>query len=755
MHEEKATEQQLRDRWIGEEERIQKIIESAKKGDDWTVHLEGLPYIDEIQPVFDEKYGRDLRGIYLGDTILDNADFRNTDLSFATLRGAKLDRASFSGANLTKANLSQIAAHEALFVSAKLIEANLSKADLKEAVLTLADLREANLSNVDLKGAAVDGVNLTKAELHDADLSEASLRDANFTGAQLDGASFRNSDLSDANLCETLGLMAGQLAGANVLNAVLPEDISKFNALDYVEKAATIARRVFLTIILGCSLAGLTLAGTTDLSLITNAISAPLPMVNTSAPSIAIFQVGPFVLFGVYIYFQLYMQRLWESLAELPAIFPDGRSLDRTIYPWLPLGFVRAHVPRLRAASPSLFGLQMLFPAFLMWLAVPFTLLFFWLRYLVRHDWNITCIHILLLVMSITFATGTIYLAAGTLRGKARNFSYIKIIPITIFMVLVLCLYSVAAINGILGYPSLAKAHLSSADISTKPPNWTGKEIDLVTGALLMRSNLRYCLASGAFLVKADLRASDLRGSRMDGADLRRAVLFDADLSGASLSGTDLRFADLRRVNLRGANFQYADLTNADLRFADLTNADLRFADLRFADLTNAKLLEADLRNADLRNAKLLRADLSNANLKDADLINANPWQADLSNADLSNADLSNAILLWADLRNANLEGADLTNANLTHANLRNADLSNADLRDANLLYADLSNADLRNADLTRTKGLTREQIESAIIDKNTKLPEYLEHLKEELLQAQKEREAAKEKAKGQKQKSP
>ena len=49
-------------RWIGEEARLQKIAAALLAGEDWTAHLRGLPYVDEIPPREGEAYGRDLRG---------------------------------------------------------------------------------------------------------------------------------------------------------------------------------------------------------------------------------------------------------------------------------------------------------------------------------------------------------------------------------------------------------------------------------------------------------------------------------------------------------------------------------------------------------------------------------------------------------------------------------------------------------------------------------------------------------------------
>lgn len=52
----------LERRWEGEEHRLRAIARDLRAGRDWTVHLRGLPYTDEIPPVPGEALGRDLRG---------------------------------------------------------------------------------------------------------------------------------------------------------------------------------------------------------------------------------------------------------------------------------------------------------------------------------------------------------------------------------------------------------------------------------------------------------------------------------------------------------------------------------------------------------------------------------------------------------------------------------------------------------------------------------------------------------------------
>jgi ribosomal protein S18 acetylase RimI-like enzyme len=55
----------LQKRWDGQEERLQKIADSIMKEEDWTVHLEGLPFLDELQKLDCDKFPRDLRGANL------------------------------------------------------------------------------------------------------------------------------------------------------------------------------------------------------------------------------------------------------------------------------------------------------------------------------------------------------------------------------------------------------------------------------------------------------------------------------------------------------------------------------------------------------------------------------------------------------------------------------------------------------------------------------------------------------------------
>ncbi|MCF3105440.1 DUF3710 domain-containing protein [Streptomyces roseoverticillatus] len=83
-----------------------------------------------------------------------------------------------------------------------------------------------------------------------------------------------------------------------------------------------------------------------------------------------------------------------------------------------------------------------------------------------------------------------------------------------------------------------------------------------------------------------------------------------------------------------------------------------------------------------------------------------------------------------------NLSGADLSRTNLRAGSLRGANLrrtkfDRADLRQANLMEADfslasLARADLAGANLSHARGLTVEQLLTARLDPETKLPDYV-----------------------------
>lgn len=207
-------------------------------------------------------------------------------------------------------------------------------------------------------------------------------------------------------------------------------------------------------------------------------------------------------------------------------------------------------------------------------------------------------------------------------------------------------------------------------------------------------------------LVKANFNEADLRAADFTRADLSSATLCRADLTGADLSDARFSFA-----NLIGADLTSANLADADLIAADLRDAVLSGAVLVFADLTDVDLSGADLSDAVLNFAVLTDAVLTAAVLRGANLIGANLSFAVLTDADFSGADLSNAVLT----------GADLSNAEFPCADLREADFGGT-----SVVGVRFDGANLADVDLSATN-LTQDQLNTALINDATKLPEGLD----------------------------
>jgi uncharacterized protein YjbI with pentapeptide repeats len=131
--------------------------------------------------------------------------------------------------------------------------------------------------------------------------------------------------------------------------------------------------------------------------------------------------------------------------------------------------------------------------------------------------------------------------------------------------------------------------------------------------------------------------------------------------------------------------------------------------------------LESHLSWLNSKGAKGEVADFKKTHLKGVVLIGAN-----LREARFQEATLYGAYLKKADLEGANLEKANLRGANLRWANLKKADFQGANLIRADLREANLDQTRLQGANLKMAEGLTKKQIDEALVDDTTVLPDYL-----------------------------
>ncbi|MGH9691891.1 MAG: pentapeptide repeat-containing protein [Candidatus Acidiferrales bacterium] len=590
--------------------------------------------------------------------------------------------------------------------------------------------RKADLAGAELEGTELIGVNLRFADLHDAnlraaDLLMADLRDTclvrtNFRDACLVGANLEAANLESALLDSAMGLVPRQLAGANLHEASLPPQIAEFESRAEFERTARAAYSFFVAMMSASVLFWALLWKTKDVQLLTNSSVLPFlhsPGASGALPVGQVYLVAPFALFILYLIFHFQLQHLWDLTLELPAVFPDGRSLDEN-KPRIVAGLLRNHFRWMNPDAPSPRTIEKLISVSAAYWIVPVTLLLFWLRYLTLQEIHGTILQALL----ATAATGVALHSttkvgrpaerwilqenfAERVAGKIRNINPVKS---ALILLIVLTFLSAGVMAGvprgkdrapqymegsIRRWAAIALwsvgvdpyANLTEATISTPPPNWNGSDdqVSAVKGARLNESNFRYAQAYRIFLANAHLWHADFQGAFLSQADLRRADLGQSRFGLAILDQARMNHANLDRSVLDGANLSRADLRAANLSYASLEGADLMDARLDDASLYGARLGLATLVRTNFEKADLREAYLEGANLEHADLQGAYLWSAKLSGAHLNNAQLESAILVDADLRGADLRWAQLSGTILTGANLAGASLDGTDLRGA------------------------------------------------------------------------
>jgi uncharacterized protein YjbI with pentapeptide repeats len=594
-----------------------------------------------------------------------------------------------------------------------------TKANLREAKLEGTELISANLRYADLQDANLKAADLLLADLRDACMVRANLQDSCLVGANLEGANLEGASLESA-----MGLVPRQLAGANLRDASVPAQIMQFDALAEFSRASQASARMFAVVISASFLSWLMIWKTKDTQLVTD--SAIIPFLHSSAaaaalPTAEIYLIAPVLLLCVYLLFQYHLQRLWDAVLELPAIFPDGRILGEK-QPRIITGLLRLHFHWMNQDPPSTRLIEKSAAAVLAYWTVPTVLILFWGRYLTLQEIHGTILHELLIMAAVGIAIYTTtqigrpqerWVTSGKRKkGIVEKFRSMNLATPAIILFVLLTFLSVGTIAGVphgkdrapqfsvssirrwapaifwsLGYDPYPD--VTEAAVSAKPSTWRGdgteggEELAAVRGARLNESHFRYAQAYGIFLANAHLWRSDFYG----------AFLSEADLRGADLGQADLRFAILDRAQMNHTNFDRAQLEGANLSRADLRSANLSYSSLQGANLIDVRLDGASLYGAHLAGANLIRANMQKADLRDAqldgadlehaDMQQAYLWSAKLPNARMVNAQLATAIFIDADLRDADLRGAQFNGTVLNGANLQGANLDGADLRGA------------------------------------------------------------------------
>jgi uncharacterized protein YjbI with pentapeptide repeats len=587
--------------------------------------------------------------------------------------------------------------------------------DFAAADLEGNDLIGASLRYMDLRDANLRAADLLMADLRDACLVRANFRDACLVGANLEGA-----NLQGASLETSMGLVPHQLAGANLHEAALPPHILPFEALAEFKRASRTVYGYFAAMMSLSMLSWIMIWATKDFQLLTNSSILRFlhsPEASAALPTVQFYLIAPFALFIVYLVFHFHLQHLWDTVLELPAVFPDGRALGEN-EPRIVVGLLRVHFRWMNQDAPSTRVIEKAISILLAYWIVPATLLFYWVRYLTLQEIHGTVLQEFLVVGAsgaALYSTTKVGKPAAnwTLEQNVVERALVKlrgINPVTTALVLLGALTFISA-GTILGVPhgkdrapefgagSIRRwaptvlwsfgidpyADLTEAVISTKPANWNGsdEQVSSVKGARLNDSNFRYAQGYRVFLADAHLLRAKFQGAFLSQADLRSADLGQSDLRYATLDQAQMNHANLDRAVLDGANLSRSDLRAANLSYASLAGATLVDARVDGATLYGAKLASATLIRTNFEKADLRESHLNGANLEHVDMQGAYLWSAKLPGAYLNNAQLGTAIFVDADLRGADLRWAQLPGTVLTGADLTGALLDGADFRTA------------------------------------------------------------------------
>ncbi|HXN18767.1 MAG TPA: pentapeptide repeat-containing protein [Candidatus Binatus sp.] len=593
------------------------------------------------------------------------------------------------------------------------------KANLRAAKLEGTELISANLRYADLQDANLKAADLLLADLRNACMVRANLQDSCLVGANLEGANLEGASLESA-----MGLVPRQLAGTNLREASLPAQIAEFAALEEFAKASKTSARTFSVVILASLVSCLMIWKTKDVQLVSDSAVLPFlhsPTAAAALPTAEIYLIAPVLLLCLYLLFQYHLQRLWDTVLELPAIFPDGRALGAK-RPRIITGLLRLHFHWMNQDAPSTRLIEKSVSALLAYWIVPIVLVLFWGRYLTLQEIHGTILHEALVMAAVgvaIYATTKIgrpqerWVVSGqTKKTFGEKLRQLNPATLSIILFVVMTFLSIGTIAGVphgrdrapqfssasirrwapavlssLGYDPYAD--LTEATVSTRPANWRGDateasdELSEVKGARLNESHFRYAQAYGIFLANAHLWRADFYGAFLSEADLRGADFGQADLRLAILDRAKMNHTNFDRAQLGGANLARADLRGANLSYSSLVNANLVDARLDGASLYGAHLSAANMVRANMQKADLRDAQLDGVDLEHADMQQAYLWSTKLPNARMVNAQLATAIFIDADLSGADLRGAQFNGTVLNGANLQNANLDGADLRGA------------------------------------------------------------------------
>lgn len=435
-----------------------------------------------------------------------------------------------------------------------------------------------------------------------------------------------------------------------------------------------------------------------------------LPLIGVSVPTPFFFYAAPILVAANYIYFHLYLIRLWDALGTAPARI-DGVPLGRAVQPWLVTDAALWLRNRLQndgcADRRPLEGISAILNLSLSW---GFGLIIgglAWWNAAVARDIYMTALADIALTAMIMVALAsfgamwqrmTRKTAPKSARSSTTSALFIGIflgfssyyrtqepliwIPKQIDTTQVAHPEQVAypeyyykEISFWKRFVTLAEIDLEGTEIVKRPADWL--PYDLVRADYRKnwceRENKTNCKDLGNDETRFNAEFWARQNSAL--VYLQRPKWHKPGRDKPDFRGANLRDSFLAGLDLNGARMEAAILTNAQMRGANLSKADMHRADLSKALLNGANLSKANMESARLEGAKIQNAFLTETEMKGADLTDATMYGTDFIDAKMQEVNLTNAQMQWTHLTGANLENANMRGTNLTGATMQDTDL--------------------------------------------------------------------------------
>ena len=320
-----------------------------------------------------------------------------------------------------------------------------------------------------------------------------------------------------------------------------------------IAEASKNAQQVFFVLVSLLVYSAVSITGTSDRQVILNS-TVQLPILNTSVALDAFFVLAPLFSLLVFVYLQLYLQRLKGLIRQLRHHY--AKPEPRRLYPW---ALTIAEDP-----EPGSVGtLQKIITAASLWWLLPMVLLLFAIWSVRKHSLWLSywvCAYPPLALIAVTYFWSK-YKERRAARSALHGMRSLIITTLAIDLGIVAYVVPVANF----GLFSTWENNQTGATALHAQWNQLIRELtcaDLSYQVLITEQKKEY-----------DTYWVNLEGAHLEGANLDHAILKLANLRNAHFEGANLESTTLRTAMLEGADFQEANLNGTDLSYAKLAGA--------------------------------------------------------------------------------------------------------------------------------------------------------------------------------------